>query len=503
MSSQESRSFRFIRNVSWNILSQIAIAVLSFLIIPFLITRLGIEHYGLYVLMHTIANYLLMFTFGAGLSTIKHVAEFKAAGDGRGLRDTLRYTAWLHAVGPALAVAALFFGTRFFVVDVFHIPEAYLEQSILVLRCGSVGAIFWILTQPGTSALQGIQRFDLLNLVLFLQGGLMPLGVAGIVAAGLGIKAAALWYLGLNAALFFFTSGLTWRRMRPLLALPRGKSIPFKTFTFWGLNIWLAQVAWIVTYQFDKILIARGLSLADLTFYSVPVGLLQRLQIIPGVVATAILPMMSELRGKDDEESIRRVYLRSVRFMLWISLPVLVLLFAVMPQFLGIWVGGSFAARSVWPARWMVISQIFMLLSAMCHNPAFTSKKPWYMPLWAWAQALLSVLGWKLLLPRYGLLGVAIGSLLGQALPTVIYLHFVHKNLIGISLGKYVRESLFVPGISAALMLAAVFPFHAWATTWARLFVLGASGCLLYFSLAWFLMDRDDREVLLKTLRLA
>lgn len=500
-SAQEGRSVRFARSVGWNISSQAAIAVLGFLLIPYLISRLGIEVYGLYILMHTIANYLLMFSFGSGASAITHVAEFKAAGDGGGLRDTVRYASWLHAAGPSLAAAVIFFGARFFVADVFQVPEALFPQAIFVLRCGAVGAIFWVLIQPAIAALQGVQRFDLMNLVVFLQGGLMPLGVAGITAAGLGIKGVALCYLALNAVIFAFAAGLTWSLLKPLLALPRGKGTTLKAFASRGLHMWLVQIALVVTYQFDKVLIAHGLSLAELSLYAVPVGLLQRFQIIPGVVSTAILPMLSELHGTKDEESLRRVYLRSVRFLLWIALPALTLLFVVMPQFLGLWVGGDFSSRSVWPGRWLVIAQIFTLLSAMCNIAAFTSSKSWYMPLWAWAQALLSVLGWKLLLPRFGLLGVALASLIGQALPAVLYLHAVHKNIMGISPRRYWAECLAAPGVSAALMLAVVFPFHAWAGTWVRLIVLAAAGLLAYGGAAWLLLDKDDREMVAKVLR--
>jgi O-antigen/teichoic acid export membrane protein len=250
-----------------------------------------------------------------------------------------------------------------------------------------------------------------------------------------------------------------------------------------------------VTFQLDRLFIARTSSLAALTLYAVPSGLLQRLQIFPAAVSTVLIPMMSEVSGGDGDETLRRMYVRSQRFLLWILLPALVLLFALMPQFLSLWLGGEFGGRSVWPARLLVVSQGFFFLNYSVNSVSASRDRPWYPSAVAWAQALISLGAWALLIGRYQLLGVALGSLLAQAIPTTVYLLVVHAKLLDLPAGRFISEALARPFLSAGLLLAAVMPFHQLASTWPRLLGMGAGGGALYYASAWRLLDRDDREL--------
>ena len=78
-----SKAQRFARNVGWNALGQIGIFAINLLTIPYLVRSMGIETYGLYILMHAATSYLLLLALGGG-ATVKFTAEFAGAGDGGG-----------------------------------------------------------------------------------------------------------------------------------------------------------------------------------------------------------------------------------------------------------------------------------------------------------------------------------------------------------------------------------------------------------------------------------
>ena len=316
-----------------------------------------------------------------------------------------------------------------------------------------------------------------------------------------GLRAAGVWYAAANAAGCLLILLAVFRLARRLPAARGQGDLSLRSFALYSLSLALGPVAWIVTFQCDKLFIANALPLSELTLYAVPAGLLQRLQVLPAVISTTLIPMMSELSGPQTQAALTRMYLKATRVVLWAVLPALVLFFALMPQLLTLWLGPEFGLRSVWPARLLVMSQAFFLLTFIPNSVAAGRGKPWYLSAAAWGQAAVSVLAWWWLIPRYSILGAALGSLLAQALPAVFYLRAVHKNILRLSWPDFLEGGLYAPLTSAAVLLAVVFPAHAWASSWPRLLALSGAGCALYYGSTWLLLDGDEREVVLKLMR--
>ncbi len=477
-------------------LGQIVVAAANFLFIPYLVRHLGQTEYGLYILLSTVASYLLLFTFGAADATIKFVAEHHGASDGRALKDTLGYSLAFHALGVVPAAIALFFASEFFAFRLFHVPRELLPQAGFVLRCAASGAVLAALVSFAGSTLQGLQRFDWYNAVSGLQNAVMPFGAAAAVAWGFGLKGAALWYVALTAAAAAAGLSAVWALLQPYHGRAAGRGLSFPAFRDYGASMWLSLVAWVVTFQFDKIFLARGTSLSDLTLYSVPSGLLQRVQVMGVVVSAVVLPMMSELHGHGAHEALVRMYLKSSRFLLWAVLPALIMLFVLMPQFLTLWLGGEFGDRGVWPARLVVLAKLFFIMNAIPNAVVCSRGKPWAMTVMIWSQAVISLLAWKILIPRYGILGVAWGSLIAQAAPTILYLLWLHTAVLRLAEGRYMREALYAPVASALVLTLFVFPAHPLVQDWTRLIAVVALGLGLYYGSTWFLLDFDDKQFL-------
>ena len=499
MSEPAPKSFRFVRNVGWNLLGYFASAAAAFLITPYLVRSMGIEVYGLYILFYTVVGYAATLSLGASAATVKYVAEFRSSGDQRGLADALRQSAAVHALGGAAAAAALSAGARLLAARVLHVPPPLLETGVFVMRCAAAGALLGMGVQFGGAVFQGLQRFELSMTLNMLHGVLMPAGAAWLISRGLGLRAVVSWYVALSAALCAFAMVGAWVLLRGTCG-ERGRGLPRREFMDYSLGLWTGQLAWLVTYQFDRLFVARGASIADLTFYSVPAGLLQRLQVLSASISAVLSPMMSELTGAGADEDLRRIYVKSVRFLLWLTLPPLVLLFAFMPQFLGLWLGPQFADRGVWPARWLVLAQACASLAAAPNSAMVGRGRAWHVSAFAWAQAVLSLVLWRALIPRFGIVGAAAGAFAAQALPVAFYVYAVHRRL-ALPLARYAREGLLLPCGSALLLALFAWAVHARASSWSQLVGLGAAGAALYYGSTWYGLSADDRALLRRFLR--
>mgnify|MGYP001563732337 FL=1 len=489
-----SRTIRFARNTGINLAGQFGIAVISFFATPFLIHRMGIETYALYILLYAISGYLALLAFGAGAATVKYTAQFLNAKNRGGLKDILLYAGWTYFLGALFGAAVVVIGARFWVVRLFHVPPVLTDMAIWVLYAAALGAVFAAVIQFLSAVLVGLQRFDLQIMIPLLQNGLMPLGSAALLAASFGLKEVVSWYVILQAGICLSFCAVVWTLLRPARGFKNGEGLSFKNYAVFSLYSWLVPVATTVNSQIDKLFIVRAVSLTDLTLYSVPSGLLQRMQLLPATISTVLLPMLSEDHGPDSQRLLTRIYLKSTRFLLWIMLPILVLFFAFMPQFLTLWLGPAFVDGSVWPARFLVLAQAFATVNFIPNSISTSRDRPQYYSGTSLAQAVLNITFWWYLIPRYQILGAALGAWLSQMLVTAVNLSLVHRKFLLLSWKSYWIEVLYRPIFGAALLMAVVFPLHHLAQTWPHLILLSAGGGLVYAAAMWTAMHAEDRE---------
>jgi O-antigen/teichoic acid export membrane protein len=485
-----SRGRRFARNVGWSLVGQAGTVVINFFSIPYLLRGFGSEAYGVYLLMFTVGNYLAVFQFCAGLATIKYVAEARAAEEDGALRDALRHSAAIHFGGVGLAAAALWFAAGPLSRTVFDVPGYYRQHAFWLLRAAAIGGLFNSGVQWSSSSFQGLQRFGWASALTLLQSALMPLGLVAVLAMGRGLGAAATWYVVVQAV-GCMVGALALRR-----AVARrtgtGGRLGFKKFAAYSLSFWPSTVAGVASTQIDKAFVAGMLDMSRLTYYAVPSGVLARFQTLPATISHVLMPVLSEADRAEDRESLRRLYLRAARALFAVSLPVLALLFVLMPHLLGLWLNPSFAANAEVAARLLVAAQVFALAFHASHAVAGALGGGRFVSTMSWAQALLSLLLWPVLIPRWGIAGAAAGGLIAQALPTLYYMDATHRRLLGLPWGRFLRESAAPLALPTGALLAVAWVGRSSAWTWPGFIAVNAAAGGAYAALLWATSSEED-----------
>jgi O-antigen/teichoic acid export membrane protein len=494
--TERPRSHRFLENVSWNLLKQVATALVSFFLTPVLVHGLGKERYALYALIGVILGYLSTLTLGAGTAAIRFISEAGAAQDSRRLRDSYRYAIAFHLVLPGLAGLALAFGASR-ATGWFGVPAGQEEACAQLFRMVAFGGILFVLGQAGVAALVGLDRFGLYSTMetiytLFLLGG-----SALLVYLGFGLREIGQWFLAVNILYALATLAAARHILAGRLAHPGAQHRPLAVWEFakYALPVFFGQLFWVANFQTDKLFIATLLPLAALTYYFIPFAIVQRLETLPRSISFAALQMASELSGLGRVDSLRRLYMKSTK-LLWLTMtPALVLLFAYAPQFLTLWLGPEFSDHGTWPLRLLLVAFSFYFLGQVPLTMSQGMGKPHYPTISLGIGTVISFCLWSIFIPRYGIMAAAAGLGVAQAVASCWLLARFHRELIPIRWVEFLHEGLLPPFLAGSALLGLCLMLHLTANTWPRLIGSVLAGLAVFYGLSYWLLDSEERKL--------
>jgi O-antigen/teichoic acid export membrane protein len=490
---------RVLSGAAINLAGQLAALAAALLLTPLVVRGLGPDGYALYTLIGTFLGYLMMLTCGAGFATQRYGALYGGRGERGLLGAMLRFSVLLHLLAALVGGAALLFWRHGAADWIVSARVSVVESAAGVLLWTAVAAPFYFLLQCALNALYGLQRFRAYNALKALEAGLPLAAAAAVLALGGGLPRVAAAFAAVMAALAVLALALL-RRELSGGAGPYASGERRAFLGFAGKSVF-AQVFWLLMYQGDRLLIGGMLPLAELGFYSAASALARRFNILCCVVADTVLPMMAELEGRGERARLRRLYVKSTELSLFVILPLTVLLFMLIPQFLTLWLGADFGLRGTWPFRLLLLANLAYLATELPHYVALAAGAPELSGAMQGAKALLLVGLWPLLIPRWGIAGAAFGLLAAEWLVTPLFMRHVHRSLLDLRWGRYLREACLRPFLAAAALLAAVVLVRPLVSGWFSLVVVGAAGTAFYYGIGWKLIDESSRHAALEWLR--
>lgn len=330
--------------------------LLSFASVPVMIDGLGVTAYGIYSVAFSVAALGSYLDLGLGWTTTKFVAEADSGARAR-LAAIVTASALYHLVLGVAFAGIVLTTTSLIAGRVLQLPAGDLAPAGAVLQIAAVSFVASSVMSVFVSALRGLRRFAAATIIATTATTVSVGGAAAMAALGQGLTASALAQLGgavggMIAAAAACTGLISlsspaglWRELRGMLG-----------FSIWSYGTRLMQ---LLTQQADKILIARWLGPAALTFYSVPFNFAQRVSVFGGPAVTAIYPVAAA--GQNDRDQFIQQYLRASRLLHVTTAALAIALLLWGDRFLDAWIGAEMAARGSFTLRVLVVG--FWLLS--------------------------------------------------------------------------------------------------------------------------------------------
>lgn len=412
-------SLTVLRNSAFGLAAQMAIKILSFTFSIFVVRRLGAEVFGQYA---AVLAFGMTFAFigDLGLSPylVREVARLRVAPDGWARIEKLYSNVLTLRVLLSIAGALV----TIIVAWVTHRPLV----MIFGVAINSLSLILYGVHGTADATLAGFERIDISSVakvvyqLLFVILGatvmILQLGYYGLLVAnvlGVGVMALVVWQAT--------------RKLR--LRLPR------PDFRLWGgllkacLPFGILALALGLSYKFDSVLLNIVRGDTETGYYSAAYNLVFSAVLISNVVNTALYPSLSR-QSVGDPGSLIRVYEKVFRYLILISLPLAVGIWATAEKLIPFLYSKSYQASAaalqilIWVVPFMFMSEFLGYIVVIENKERLVARS-------VVVSTIFNILANLILIPRMGYIGASIMTVLTEIVLVGQYLYILRNHLAG------------------------------------------------------------------------
>ena len=454
----------FWRNAATNYVNIIVRIGSGLVLFRLLFQHLEHERFGYYSLLWSLFGYAILLDFGLGVAVQKVVAQKAASGDLPALNRLVTTIVWSFAA-IGLACFLIFAAGRGLFLDWIHVaPENRAEFGTAYLIFFAALAVNLPLALFH-EMLRGLQRMDIVNWSVvaaqLLNLGLMTYGLlTGWPFAAIVLTSVATTVAPEIAALFFV------RKLIPGLSLhPRNFHLPdVRGVLSFSIVAYLITFTNIVMVRSDQAVISFTIGVGFVALYQLGYKASEFFGHFSRQMQEALSPAAAHLHATGDTGAVRGLLVQSSRITILVTTPLYALCAAYLDPVIRILSGlKQVDATTFWVGEALLLATYTTLITSSC------SKR--IMVMCGWERRLLKVslaeaglnLVFSLLLVRpFGILGVAVGTLVPAVLIGWCWTLPLTAKFAEIGYGTLLREffaPVLAPVLASLAVLAAVLVF--------------------------------------------
>ncbi len=490
-----------LRLVAWNVSSRYAAILvdtaLGLVMLPFNIAHLGQSAYGLWLLSASITTHFSILDLGYGGSLIKFIAQYRAQRSVQALNEITSTLFFVFALFGSLAylgaaIAAFNLGWIFKLT-----PDQAETGKWVVLAVALPLALNFPFSVYG-GIVGGFQRYHV-NSVVAIGTSLAVAAVnVGVLLSGHGLVTMVFATTVVRVASYFIYR-LNAHRIFPALRIRLAYFQRARLRELTGFSVYSALIDWgnRLNYSLDQMVIGAFMGPAAVAVWAVAERIISGTQLLTNQLNGVLFPVVVDSDALQQQDRLQRVLIEGTRFSLLMVLPIAATLLALGHNLVEAWVG----RRS--PALMGAVPVIQLLAFAVAVRVGNASgtiilKGAGLHKMLAWTNILTGVVNVALsiaLVRRFGLIGVAVGTLIPIAFASIVVLYPAACRRVGLPLMAAVRHAVIPPlwpAVVVGCMLALARDLAA--GTLVGVALLAAAGGLIYLGLFFGIaIGRSDR----------
>ena len=445
---------QFLINIFSSWYAQAVRVAIAFFFVPYITTALGDERYGIWVIIFQTICYFYLLDLGVSAALLRFVSKYLGENNFDKINRLLNTANLFYlGVGLAASVSIYLFAINFF--DVFQVTsDAIYSEGVTALSILAIliGVRFMLL--PFGGSLASFQRQDLMNLLNIVEEITRAAVLIYILSQGGGLVdmaiAATVIHLSRHVAGVFIL-----KKLYPQIKFSLKKidakiasSLLHYSKTAFGISI-----GWMLIFNSDSILLGLISSSSAAGIYNPAVQLMFHLRMTVNAIGLPLIPAVSHLETTADLETVKRLYLRVLKYTAYLSFLTCTTVLLYANEFVALWLPEEFMPAGP-VMQILAVSGAFFLPQIMGNSVLLGLGKHSKLLLVLILEVAFKILLAIFLVKEYGLLGMAAATALPQlVIYTTIYPFFL-ANIMKTK-WRLIMKQVLLPGFLAASVTAA------------------------------------------------
>lgn len=398
-SSEVTYQRRLLVNATMSAVQVVVVGITFVVLYRYVLDSLGAGEFGVWAVVLATTSIGQIANLGLAAGAVKFVAQYLAREDRERLRLVVQTSVISLGVVLGVLILALYPLLRVLLKYAIE-PAAFVPAAHMILPY-ALGA-FWLTAVSAVvqSCIDGLHRVYLRNLLL-IGASIAYLLFAFALVPSFGLKGLALAQVA-QAGLLLIASWLVLRRIvpaLPLIPIAWTRSV-FTEMLSYGLKFQAISVAQVMFEPMAKVLLSKFGGVASVSSFEFAHRMVVQLRALVTTAHQAIVPAIAHLHERNPE-TLRSLYVRSFRLLLFLISATLPLLMALTPDVSRLWIGSLDRSFVVF-ANLLLAGWFFNMLA----NPAYFANMGTGTLKW-------NVLGQMLITTVFLLLGAVLGALTG------------------------------------------------------------------------------------------
>jgi len=496
-------SSRILLNTATNWAARLTTAVVSLLLVPFLLQILGKQAYGLIALVGVIVSMTAIADLGLRGAMSRQLAEQVARKDTQRFNELFSSGVLYFAMVGTIGAAACFMLTPL-LARAFNVSDDLFPDAVFLIRWfGSASILFSFLLPACNAVLVANNRFDVPNnigTVIGLAQGLTIFGVLATTGAGLrGWAAVMLTSMALQVLLSWRFARKIWPDLRLRWSYVRRDA--FASLFSLGGKLFLLQLTGLLAVHADPIILTRILGPASVALYRPAAILSTSFQGFVNALSEQLHPLATAYHTTERLKELQSILLRGTRYTLLMGIPVCVLLGIFAEPITRVWLsrslGDEYRITAMVLGGWALID--LATYAAGSQWPVLLGMNRLNFVIWTQLPSAVVNIVVSVILVRYTTLGVV-----GVVVPTVVIgllrrpvMVVYTAMVVGLRPREYFVQSYLRPLLVLLVLAAAAGCIMAVAPPRTLMGLLTASALIgaLWVACCWLLgFDEQDRR---------
>jgi len=477
--------------------------VVTFFFVPLITGILGDARYGVWVIVFQTVNYLSLLDVGLEKALVRYLSKHLGRKDFPQINRILNTSVLIYLIiGTIIIISA--WAIALFLFGYFKIDDPSLAaegRTALIIIGFYLGFRFYLFPFGGT--LGAFQRYDLANLLNIVEDIVKTLVMVWLLIQGYGLAALAIVIF--SVSIIKMISGTVWlKKIHPEVKLQpslANRATARTLFSYSKISFGIT-VCWILIFSTDSLLLGLMVSSAAAGIYAPGAQLMLYLRHIINAIGIPLIPAVSQLESTGNFDKIRDIYIRGMKYISYFSFFLTVGVIMYAQSFVNLWLKPEFA-DSAHVMIILAVSSAFFLPQIIGNSILFGIDRHKYLLYVLICEAVIKVVLSLLLIGRYGVIGMALAAAIPQLLLYVTIYPYFMSRILKLSLTRIMLNSL-TPGLMAlfaaiptTMFFKHIIPPVSWPTFIVNIVLVS----VVVAAPAWFLVETEDRNMILKIFR--